>query len=232
MKMNGFYSIAIDGPGGAGKSSLAKKLAAAFSFIYVDTGAIYRTVGLSAFNKGIDPKNEEAVKAILPELEIGMKYNEAGEQCMMLNGEDVSKAIRMPEISLYASDVSAHASVRSFLLDMQRKFARESNVIMDGRDIGTVVLPDAELKIYLTADVEVRAQRRYLELQQKDVEAVYEEVLEEMKLRDWQDMNREVAPLKKADDAVLVDTSEIDFEESFHVLCELVIKELAIDRGN
>ena len=218
--MNGFYSIAIDGPGGAGKSSLAKKLAAAFSFIYVDTGAIYRTVGLSAFNKGIDPKNEEAVKAILPELEIGMKYNEAGEQCMMLNGEDVSKAIRMPEISLYASDVSAHASVRSFLLDMQRKFARESNVIMDGRD--------AELKIYLTADVEVRAQRRYLELQQKDVEAVYEEVLEEMKLRDWQDMNREVAPLKKADDAIIVDSSNIGFEETFQVMCEIVIKELSI----
>ena len=226
--MNGFYSIAVDGPSGAGKSTLAKKLAAAFSFIYVDTGAIYRTVGLSAFNRGIDPKDEEAVKAILPELEIGMKYNEAGEQCMLLNGEDVSKAIRMPEISLYASDVSAHASVRSFLLDMQRKFARESNVIMDGRDIGTVVLPEAELKIYLTADVEVRAQRRYLELQQKGVEAVYEEVLEEMKLRDWQDMNREVAPLKKADGAIVVDSSNIGFEETFQVMCDIVIKELSI----
>lgn len=226
--MNGFYSIAIDGPSGAGKSTLAKKLAAAFGFIYVDTGAIYRTLGLAAQRKAVDPKNEEAVKAILPELEISMKYNEAGEQCMMLNGEDVSKLIRMPEISLYASDVSAHGSVRSFLLEMQRKFARESNVIMDGRDIGTVVLPDAELKIYLTAAVEVRAQRRFLELQQKGVEAVFEEVLEEMKLRDWQDMNREVAPLKKADDAIVVDSSEIGFEETFQVMCDLVIKELSL----
>lgn len=226
--MNGFYSIAIDGPSGAGKSTLAKKLAAAFGFIYVDTGAIYRTLGLAAQRKAVDPKNEEAVKAILPELEVSMKYNEAGEQCMMLNGEDVSKLIRMPEISLYASDVSAHGSVRSFLLEMQRKFARESNVIMDGRDIGTVVLPDAELKIYLTAAVEVRAQRRFLELQQKGVEAVFEEVLEEMKLRDWQDMNREVAPLKKAEDAVVVDSSEIGFEETFQVMCDLVIKELSL----
>ena len=165
--MNGFYSVAIDGPGGAGKSTLAKRLAAAFGFIYVDTGAIYRTVGLAASRKGIDPKNEGDVQAILPELEIGMKYNENGEQCMLLNGEDVSKAIRMPEISLLASSVSAHPSVRSFLLDMQRKFARENNVIMDGRDIGTVVLPDAELKIYLTADARVRAQRRFAELKQK-----------------------------------------------------------------
>ena len=157
-----------------------------------------------------------------------MRYNEKGEQCMFLNGEDVSKLIRMPEVSLLASSVSAHASVRSFLLDMQRKFARESNVIMDGRDIGTVVLPDAELKIYLTADVRVRAERRYKELCEKGVEAKFEDVLKEMELRDWQDMNREVAPLKKADDAVVVDTSGIDFEESFHVLCELVIKELAL----
>ena len=228
--MNGFYSVAIDGPGGAGKSSLAKRLAAAFGFIYVDTGAIYRTVGLAASRKGIDPKVESAVQAILPELEISMKYNENGEQCMLLNGEDVSKAIRMPEVSLLASSVSAHPTVRSFLLDMQRKFARENNVIMDGRDIGTVVLPDAELKIYLTADVKVRAQRRFMELQQKGVEAKFEDVLAEMEQRDWQDMNREIAPLKRADDAVLVDTSEIDFEESFHVLCELLIRELAIEQ--
>jgi len=226
--MNGFYSIAIDGPGGAGKSSLAKRLAAAFNFIYVDTGAIYRTVGLAADRKGIDLKDESAVKAILPELEITMRYNENGEQCMILNGEDVSKLIRMPEVSLFASSVSAHASVRAFLLDMQRKFARENNVIMDGRDIGTVVLPNAELKIYLTADAKVRAQRRFDELQAKGVEAKYEDVLKEMELRDWQDMNREVAPLKKADDAIVVDTSSIGFEESFQVLCELVVRELAI----
>lgn len=228
--MNGFYSIAIDGPSGAGKSTLAKKLASAFSFIYVDTGAIYRTVGLAVYRKQLDPKNEAEVKVILPELEISMIYNESGEQCMLLNGEDVSKLIRMPEISLYASDVSAHASVRSFLLEMQRKFARESNVIMDGRDIGTVVLPDAELKIYLTADVEVRAKRRFLELQEKGVEPVYEDVLEDMKLRDWQDMNREVAPLKKADDAIVVDSSNIGFEDTFQVMCDLIIKELSIAR--
>lgn len=224
--MNGYYSIAIDGPGGAGKSSLAKRLAAEFNFIYVDTGAIYRTVGLAAQRKGIDAKNEAEVQAILPELDISMRYNESGEQCMLLNGEDVSKQIRLPEISMLASSVSAHASVRSFLLEMQRKFARESNVIMDGRDIGTVVLPEAELKIYLTADAEVRAERRYKELLTKGVQASYEDVLEDIKLRDWQDMNREVAPLKKADDAVVVDTSTIDFEESFKVLCELVIKSL------
>ena len=228
--MNGFYSIAIDGPGGAGKSSLAKRLAAAFNFIYVDTGAIYRTVGLAAQRRGVDANDEASVQAILPELEIAMRYNENGEQCMLLNGEDVSKLIRMPEISLLASAVSAHASVRSFLLDMQRKFARESNVIMDGRDIGTVVLPEAELKIYLTADVRVRAERRFKELQEKGVDAKFEDVLEEMKQRDWQDMNRDVAPLKKAEDAILVDTSSIGFEESFQVLCELVIKELAISR--
>lgn len=228
--MNGFNAIAIDGPSGAGKSSLAKRLAAAFGFIYVDTGAIYRTVGLAAQRKEIDPKNEDDVKAILPELNISMSYNESGEQCMLLNGEDVSKLIRMPEISLYASDVSAHASVRSFLLEMQRKFARENNVIMDGRDIGTVVLPEAELKIYLTADVEIRAQRRFLELQQKGVETAFEDVLEDMKLRDEQDMNRAVAPLKKAEDAVVVDSSHIDFEETFQVLCEVVIKELALEQ--
>ena len=225
--MNGFNSIAIDGPSGAGKSTLAKKLAATFSFIYVDTGAIYRTVGLAAHRRGIDPKNESAIRAILPELEINMQYNAAGEQCMLLNGEDVSKQIRMPEISMYASDVSAHPTVRAFLLEMQRKFARENNVIMDGRDIGTVVLPDAELKIYLTADVRVRAERRFLELQQKGVDAVFEDVLEEMKQRDWQDMNRETAPLKQAEDAVVVDSSNIDFEETFKVMCEIIIKNLS-----
>ena len=227
--MNGFYSIAIDGPGGAGKSSLAKRLSAAFNFIYIDTGAIYRTVGLAAHRKGIDSKNENDIALILPELKIGMVYNENGEQCMILNGEDVSKDIRMPEISLLASDVATLPVVRSFLLETQRKFARENNVIMDGRDIGTVVLPEAELKIYLTADVHIRAERRLKELLQKGVEANFEDVLEEMKQRDWQDMNREIAPLKQADDAIVVDTSEIDVDESFKVLCELVIKTLAVE---
>ena len=227
--MNGFYSIAIDGPGGAGKSSLAKRLSAAFNFIYIDTGAIYRTVGLAAHRKGIDSKNENDIALILPELKIGMVYNENGEQCMILNGEDVSKDIRMPEISLLASDVATLPVVRSFLLETQRKFARENNVIMDGRDIGTVVLPEAELKIYLTADVHIRAERRLKELLQKGVEANFEDVLEEMKQRDWQDMNREIAPLKQADDAIVVDTSAIDVDESFKVLRELVIKTLAVE---
>ena len=226
--MNAYYSIAIDGPGGAGKSSLAKRLAAAFNFIYVDTGAIYRTVGLAAQRKGIDPKNEAEVQRLLPDLEIAMCYNDNGEQCMLLNGEDVSKAIRMPEVSMLASSVAALPAVRAFLLETQRKFARENNVIMDGRDIGTVVLPDAELKIYLTAAAEVRAERRFKELQDKGVEAKFEDVLEDIKQRDWQDMNREIAPLKQAEDAVVVDTSDIDFEESFRVLCELVINKLAI----
>ena len=149
--MNGHYAIAIDGPSGAGKSTMAKELAKSFGFIYVDTGAIYRTVGLACLRAGIDRKDVKAVMALLPTLDIRIQYNEKGEQCMLLNGEDVSRAIREPEISLCASDVSSLQEVRSFLLEMQRKFARENNVIMDGRDIGTVVLPDAELKIFLTA---------------------------------------------------------------------------------
>ena len=225
--MNGFNAIAIDGPSGAGKSSMAKKLAEAFNFIYVDTGAIYRTIGLAVLRAGADRRDERAVMDILRTLDIAIRYNDAGEQCMMLNGEDVSKAIRMPEISLYASDVSAHPQVRSFLLEMQRRFARENNVIMDGRDIGTVVLPEAELKIYLTASPEARARRRLLELQQKEVDATFEDVLKDINYRDEQDMNRAAAPLRKADDAIEVDTSEINFEDSLKLLCELVINRLS-----
>ena len=213
--------VAIDGPSGAGKSSLARRCAAELGLLYVDTGAIYRTVGLAALRRGVDPKKEEAVAAILPELEIGMGY-EDGEQRMYLNGEDVSREIRMPEISMYASDVSAHAAVRSFLLEMQRKLARENCVIMDGRDIGTVVLPEAKLKIYLTASPEARAERRMKELQAKGVEQPYEEVLRDIIQRDEQDMNREVAPLRQAEDAVLVDTTEIDFDQSFELLCGII----------
>ena len=215
------FDVAIDGPSGAGKSSLARRCAAELGLLYVDTGAIYRTVGLAALRRGVDPKKEEAVAAILPELEIGMGY-EDGEQRMYLNGEDVSREIRMPEISMYASDVSAHAAVRSFLLEMQRKLARENCVIMDGRDIGTVVLPEAKLKIYLTASPEARAERRMKELQAKGVEQPYEEVLRDIIQRDQQDMNREVAPLRQAEDAVLVDTTEIDFDQSFELLCGII----------
>ena len=220
--MQKFYSIAIDGPAGAGKSSLSKKLAEVYGLVYLDTGAIYRTVGLACYRRGVDRKDEAAVSAVLPELDIRIQYNEKGQQRMILNGEDVSEAIRMPEISLCASEVSALPACRAYLLDMQRRFAREYNVILDGRDIGTVVLPNADLKIYLTASSEARAQRRFLELQQKGVEANFEEVLRDIILRDEQDMNREVAPLRQAEDAVLVDTSELNLQESLEALCVLV----------
>jgi cytidylate kinase len=225
--MNGNFAIAIDGPSGAGKSSLARKLAAEFKFIYVDTGAIYRTVGLAAYRAGVDRKDETAVAALLPKISITMGYNEAGEQRMYLDGEDVSSDIRLPEISICASDVAALPAVRSYLLEMQRKLAREHNVIMDGRDIGTVVLPDAELKIFLTASAEARAKRRLLELEAKGVPTDFAEVLKDIEYRDRQDSQRSAAPLKAADDAILVDTSDIDFQRSFEVLTELVVTHLA-----
>ena len=219
------FDVAIDGPSGAGKSSLARRCAAELGFLYVDTGAIYRTVGLAALRRGIDRKDEQAVAAILPELEIRMGY-ENGEQRMFLNGEDVSGEIRLPEISMCASDVSAHAAVRDFLMEMQRKLARENCVIMDGRDIGTVVLPDAKLKIYLTASPEARAERRMKELQAQGLEQPFEEVLADIIRRDEQDMNREVAPLRRAEDAVLVDTTDIGFDESFELLCGIIRQRL------
>ena len=215
------FDVAIDGPSGAGKSSLARRCAAELGLLYVDTGAIYRTVGLAAWRRGLDCKDEQAVASILPELDIRLGYVD-GEQRMFLNGEDVSGEIRMPEISMCASDVSAHAAVRDFLMEMQRKLARENRVIMDGRDIGTVVLPQAKLKIYLTAGAEERARRRMLEQSAKGVEQPYEEVLRDIILRDEQDMNREVAPLRQAEDAVLVDTTEIDFDQSFQLLCGII----------
>ena len=226
--MNGHTAIAIDGPSGAGKSSLARRCAAAFGFVYVDTGAIYRTVGLAALRRGIDRRDEAAVKALLPELEIEMRYNEAGEQRMFLNGEDVSTDIRLPEVSICASDVSALPAVRAFLLEMQRKMAREHDVIMDGRDIGTVVLPDAELKIFLTASAEARAERRLKELLGKGVEANFEEVLRDIRYRDEQDSGRAAAPLKAAEDAVPVDTTAIDFDESFRLLCSIIREHLGL----
>ncbi len=225
--MKEFFSIAIDGPSGAGKSSLARKLAEAFRFIYVDTGAIYRTLGLAAYRRGIDRKDEAAVMELLPKIKIEMGYNEAGEQRMYLDGEDVSEEIRLPEISICASDVSAHQAVRSYLLEMQRELARKNNVIMDGRDIGTVVLPDAELKIFLTASSEARARRRMLEQKNKGIEEKFEDVLREIEYRDKQDSSRAAAPLKAAEDALVVDTSDIDFEESFRLLAELVVTRLA-----
>lgn len=228
--MNGHYAIAIDGPSGAGKSSLARAAAAQFGFIYVDTGAIYRTVGLAAYRRGLDRHDENAVKAMLTELKIEMRYNEAGEQRMLLNGDDVSAEIREPEISICASDVSALPAVRAFLLEMQRQMAREHSVIMDGRDIGTVVLPQAELKIFLTASAKARAARRLLELRRKGIESSFEEVLRDIEYRDEQDTARAAAPLKKADDAVLVDTSDIDFEQSLARLCGIIEERLGVKR--
>lgn len=226
--MNGFYAIAIDGPSGAGKSSQAKRLAKAFGFIYVDTGAIYRTLGLACLRAGTDRRDTGAVMQVLKGLDIAFRYNDAGEQCMLLNGEDVSREIRQPEVSIAASDVSAIPEVRTFLLDMQRRFARENNVIMDGRDIGTVVLPEAELKIFLTASPEARAKRRLAEMREKGIKGDFDEVLKDINYRDAQDSGRSAAPLRCAEDAVLVDTSDIGFDESFALLCELVITRLAI----
>ena len=226
--MGEFYSIAFDGPSGAGKSSLAKRVAAEFGFLYVDTGAIYRTVGLAAYRAGVDRKDENAVAALLPGLDIKMGYNDEGEQRMYLNGEDVSAQIRLPEISICASDVAALPSVRAFLLGLQRKTAEENNVIMDGRDIGTVVLPNADLKVFLTASAEARANRRLLELKAKGINAEFDEVLRDIMYRDEQDSSRASAPLKQAEDAILADTTELDFEESFKLLCDIVVNKLSL----
>ena len=220
--MNGHIAIAIDGPSGAGKSTLARAAAEKFGFIYVDTGAIYRTVGYAAKARGIECKDQAAVSAMLPELKIEMSYDEAGVQRMILNGQDVSREIRRPEISIAASDVSSLPAVRSFLMDMQRDMAKKHDVIMDGRDIVTVVLPDAELKIFLTASVEDRAMRRYKELLEKGIDTTLDEVKADIEYRDRQDSQRAAAPLKPAPDAVLVDTTGNTLEESVELLCRRI----------
>lgn len=217
-------SIAIDGPSGTGKSTVAKKCAERFGFRYVDTGAIYRTIGLAAFNRGIDTKDSTVVVAILPELDIDLVYNDDGEQRMILNGSDVSEEIRRPEISMCASNVSAIAAVRDYLTDMQRNMAKRYDVIMDGRDIGTVILPNADVKVFLTASAEARADRRYKELIKKGSTVSYDEVLCDMKLRDEQDTKRAAAPLKAAEDAVYLDTSSMSFEESVDAVAKLIVE--------
>ena len=216
------YSVAVDGPSGAGKSTLAKAAAAKLGIVYVDTGAIYRSIGYYVYGKGIDPKDAAAVIAVLPELEIQMCYGEDGVQHMILNGEDVSQQIRLPEMSMYASAVSAIPEVRTFLLDMQRQMARSTSVIMDGRDIGTVVLPHAEVKIFLTAAAETRALRRMKELEQRGTPQAFEEVLQQIEKRDWDDSHRAAAPLRQAEDAVLLDTSELTFDESLAAMLEII----------
>lgn len=216
------YAVAIDGPSGAGKSTLARAAAERLGILYVDTGAIYRTIGLYVQRRGIDPKDTAAVLAALPDIRIGMDHDADGMQRMLLNGEDVTADIRLPEISMYASAVSAIQGVRDFLMEMQRSLARERSVIMDGRDIGTVVLPDADVKIFLYADVEVRAKRRELELRQRGTPKPYGEVLREMEERDYNDTHRAAAPLRAADNAIMVDTSSMDFDASLALLLDVI----------
>lgn len=226
--VNSMISIAIDGPSGAGKSTLARMTAADMGFVYVDTGAIYRTVGLFVQENGIDPADPDAVASVLPEIRIEMQHDAAGMQRMLLNGRDVTAEIRLPEISMYASAVSAIPAVRAFLLQMQREMARKYNVLMDGRDIGTVVLPDADLKVFLTASAEERAKRRYAELLEKHVETTYEAVLQDMLLRDKNDSTRDAAPLRAADDAVLLDTTGNTLEQSLAAIRNLIRERLGI----
>lgn len=218
-------SVAIDGPSGAGKSSLAKRLAADLGYVYVDTGAMYRTIGLYAVRQGADLHDAAAVAALLPQIRLDIRLVD-GSQHVYLNGEDVSEAIRAEEIGMAASAVSAHPPVRAFLLETQRGLAANQNVLMDGRDIGTVVLPNATVKIFLTASPEARAQRRCKELQEKGQAAEYETVLADIRQRDYQDTHREVAPLKQAEDAILVDTSDIDFDQSCAVLKRTILEHI------
>lgn len=224
--MKEHFSIAIDGPGGAGKSSLAKAVAKKLSILHVDTGAIYRTIGYAAFARGLNAKDESQIAPLLKTIHIDMAFDEAGRQKMLLDGKDVSREIRLPEISMYASNVSALPCVRAYLLEMQRDIARKRSVIMDGRDIGTVVLPDADLKIYLTASAEERARRRCLELSERGTPEPYEAVLREINERDEQDMHRAIAPLREAADAVRLDTSALNFDESEKALLKLIQEKL------
>lgn len=214
-------SIAIDGPAGAGKSTLSRKAAEKLGFIYVDTGALYRTVGLKFSRLGIDTTLDCDIDSILQATQVDIRFVD-GIQRVFLDGEDVSDLIRSPEASMMASAVSARPQVREFLLEMQRKLARENNVLMDGRDIGTVVLPDATVKIYLTASAESRAERRYKELCEKGMNVTYKEVYDDMVQRDYNDMNRATAPLKQADDAVVADTTECNLEESLELILKIV----------
>ena len=214
-------SVAIDGPAGAGKSTLARRLAADFGYIYVDTGAMFRTIGLYALRAGKEPKDNEAVDALLPNITLEFAFIE-GEQHIYLNGEDVSTAIRTEEVGMAASAVGANPAVRAFLLEMQRDMAKTQNILMDGRDIGTVVLPNATVKIFLTATPEARAERRYKELLMKGEKHDYQNVLADVRARDYQDTHRAAAPLRQAEDAVLVDTSELNFDQSFEALKKVI----------
>lgn len=218
-------NIAIDGPAGAGKSTLARKAAEKLGYIYVDTGALYRTVGLYSIRKGYDTKDAEKVISTLVDIDIRLGFTDEGQR-VYLNGEDVSDAIRTPEASMGASNVSAIPKVREFLFDLQKEIARNNDCLMDGRDIGTVVLPDAQVKIFLTASPETRAKRRYDELVLKGSDVTFQEVLDDLIKRDYQDTHREIAPLKAADDAEILDTSPLTFDESLDAILAVIAKKL------
>lgn len=220
--MEKHISVAIDGPSGAGKSTLSRAAAKELGFLYVDTGAIYRTAALYTLRCGADPKDAAAVERLLPEIHISMGYDGGGVQRMTLNGEDVTELIRTQEVSMAASAVSAHPAVRAFLLDMQREMAAKHSVIMDGRDIGTVVLPGADVKIFLTAGSEARARRRWLELKERGTPKDFDELLRETEERDANDTNRAAAPLRAAPDAVTLDTTELSFEESLREIIRII----------
>ncbi len=219
------FAIAIDGPNGAGKSTVARETARRLGCVYIDTGAMYRAVGLYVRRKNVPPDDRAAVAALLPEIKLSLRHGPDGQH-VFLSGEDVSEAIRTPEASIYAATVSKLPEVRAALLDLQRRFAREGSVVMDGRDIGTVVLPDAEVKIFLTASVDARARRRYDELRAKGQDVSFEEVKRDLEWRDRTDSTRDIAPLRAAEDAVTVDTTGLDIEGSV----EAVLK-IAKERG-
>ena len=214
-------SVAIDGPAGAGKSTLARRLAAEMGYIYVDTGAMYRAIGLYALRAGKDPKDNDAVNALLPQIELRLASIE-GEQHIYLKEEDVSTAIRTEQAGMAASAVGANPAVRAFLLDLQRSMAKKQDVLMDGRDIGTVVLPDAEVKVFLTASAEERARRRMLELEERGTPEPYAAILRAIQERDWNDTHRDAAPLRQAEDAVLLDTTALDFVQSEDALLHII----------
>lgn len=214
-------NVAIDGPAGAGKSTISRAAASAVGFIYVDTGALYRAVGVNALRQGIDTNDAQKVEATLSEITVELKF--VGDvQHVFLNGEDVSDEIRLPASSMAASNVSAIPAVRAFLFDLQRDIAKKNNCIMDGRDIGTVVLPDAQIKIFLTASPEERAMRRFKELQEKGAQDTYDEVLSDLVKRDYNDSHREIAPLKPAEDGIILDTTELSLEQSINKIVEII----------
>lgn len=215
-------AVAIDGPAGAGKSSVAKAVGKQLGLLYVDTGALYRTVGLAALRKGVDPSSKAEVEALLKEISVEMDFSETSGQVVLLNGEDVTCLIRTPEVSMTASDISALPIVREYLLGLQRNIAKIKNVIMDGRDIGTVVLPDAQVKIFLTASPESRAERRYKELVEKGEKTTVKDVLRDVIKRDYNDTNRKAAPLRPAEDSVLVDTTNLDFDGSVETVAKII----------